>query len=187
MLRALVNKRPNCLSEDDDDENDNRDDSPGNILLEKTKRLKLTNTPGELRLQKDVNALRGVSGIRITPSNTSNSEYFVNFHDELVGLRCPSRFLVAAKKFYPHTAPNIQCLEDGFIGDFIGHDGKLVEGLIEQNWTALCSLSDALDILNKIRKELYFRQDILICARSYDAPEEVAMAITSGSTEEEMN
>ena len=183
MLRAFINKRPRFS----DDDSDNGDDCTGNILSEQTKRLKLTNTPGELRLQKDVYSLRNVPGIQITPSSISNSEIYLNFQDELVGLKCPSRFLVAARKYYPHSAPNIQCLDEGYYCEFIDKDGILLEAIVERNWTALCSLSDVLNILNGLRQQLYLRTDEIMDSSHLYSPGGVERVVSGGSADEIMD
>eukprot|EP01038_Epipyxis_sp_PR26KG_P008438 gene8438-11415_t len=122
-------------------------------LVEKIKRCRITNTPGELRLQKDVQELNE-DGVNIKFSvNPASIIITFDKSGEEDDFYLPSSFSVEVPKYYPHSAPQIKCLDNQIYqtSSYINVNGDVIHIGLNQNWNALCSLRNVVEILKHIR------------------------------------
>lgn len=118
-------------------------------ISEQIKRCRISCSPGELRLQKDITEVRQLEGIRIEYTEYS-SNAFIAFTDNKED--CPNNFLVTVSRFYPHTKPLVRVLDNGYVSTYISQAGEVIhEGLTDQ-WTAIGSLATVVHILRQVRE-----------------------------------
>lgn len=117
-------------------------------LSEQIKRFRITVTPGELRMQKDLTDLNNATGIEFEDLSQP-ATIVVRFTDTLTA--CPNRFQIKVPRFYPHENPIVLCLDTGYRNKFINADGLLSHPSLGRDWTALGTLTTVLCILQNIR------------------------------------
>ena len=143
MLRSL--KR----SKHEGESNEERSDSG---LLEQTKKLKLTIDPGEIRLLKDIEIFiqSGNTEVILLPRDhpLQLKVEFVNKDN----LQIPNIFQISVKKFYPHDAPIVRCLQPGFTCEYIMLDGLMIHPNLTENWSPISSLTEILNTIYTVRK-----------------------------------
>eukprot|EP01035_Chromulina_nebulosa_P026749 gene26749-35059_t len=119
-------------------------DSPP--LEERIKKCRISHTPGELRLQKDMQDLMGIEGIVIETTDNP-ATIIVHFNSSPP----PSRFSITVPRYYPHARPIVQCL-DHFVESLHLHaNGIVYHSSLMDNWTALYSLSTVIEVLHCVR------------------------------------
>ena len=115
------------------------------------KKMRFLPTPGSLRLMKDIEALENEPNIVLEMCEDLSRvkvEYRVDQGREL---ECPNRFEVLVAKRYPHDAPNVRCLDPGFVCRFIDENGLVHHSSLTEEWTAICSLTNIVEALQYIR------------------------------------
>ena len=115
------------------------------------KKTRFLPTPGSLRLMKDIEALENEPNIMLETCEDLSRvrvEYRVDQGREL---QCPNRFEVAVAKRYPHAAPNVHCLDTGFVCKYIDENGLVHHSSLTKEWTAICSLTSVVEALQYIR------------------------------------
>eukprot|EP01041_Mallomonas_annulata_P010516 gene10516-21930_t len=124
------------------------DDIESCSLSDQIKRFRITVTPGELRMQKDLKSIQDVNGISF--------DYFD--HGSCVVIRfketcrfCPQTFQITIPRFYPHDKPIVRSLDKGFFNEYIDMEGKINHVNFGANWTAICSISDIIATLQHVR------------------------------------
>lgn len=138
------------------------------------KRVKISYTPGELRLvvihfidanfvlhtlqfayrlQNDLKGIKELIDISVELTETPSCA-IISFKIPVPGM--PSRFLIQVPKFYPHNPPLIKLCDPAFHGLSIYWDGtgKVVHDDLTSNWTAMSSLLNVIDILRNIRSSI---------------------------------
>ncbi|KAJ1416772.1 hypothetical protein B484DRAFT_454192 [Ochromonadaceae sp. CCMP2298] len=133
-----------------------------NSLEDTIKRFRITNTPGEIRLSKDLKDVTGLSGVQfiLTDHPASVVVQFGAAEEH----RVPARFLVEVSRYYPHNSPTIQCLESGFDSHVIGTGGEVMHVHLNYGWSAIGTLGTVLQILEEVRS-LYRDPVLLQCHR----------------------
>lgn len=64
----------------------------------------------------------------------------------------PRIFMITISRFYPHTCPNIKCLQPQIMtSEYILPDGSIQHSALGDNWSALGSLWSIIEILTFIR------------------------------------
>mgnify|MGYP000193211741 CR=1 FL=1 len=122
-------------------------DSQATCLAEQIKRFRISVTPGELRLQKDLQGIGSFHNINFEfPQGPSSVA--VNFIDNTN--ICPSRFLVTVPRYYPHNKPILKCLDTIYKNQFILDNYNITHPIIDE-WTAMKSLQDIIECLQFIR------------------------------------
>ena len=96
---------------------------------------------------KDVKETSELNGIWVEFADVPSS-VVVRFLNVSTG---PSVFLVTVPRYYPHNAPMVRCLEDGFSSDFFRASGEVVHHKLDSDWFATSSLVTVIDILKEIR------------------------------------
>lgn len=116
------------------------------------KKTRYTPTPGTLRLMKDIEALENESNIVLETNREDSSRVQVEYRvDQGREMQCPNRFEVAVAKRYPHDAPSVRCLDTGFVCRFIDESGLVHHLSLTEEWTAICSLTNVVEVLQHIR------------------------------------
>ena len=112
------------------------------------------------RLQKDILEVNKLEHITIidTDSPTSVIIQFNNDYYESLGQK-PHTFLITISKYYPHTCPQIKCLQDNeenyFHNEYIALNGIISHPNLGENWSALGSLWTVIEILDSVRNACY--------------------------------
>ncbi|KAJ1403315.1 hypothetical protein B484DRAFT_457573 [Ochromonadaceae sp. CCMP2298] len=127
-------------------------------LEDTIKRFRITNTPGEIRLSKDLKDVAGLPGVQFILTDHPAS-VVVQFSAEK---RVPARFLVEVSRYYPHNSPTVLCLESGFDSHLIVGGEVTHANLI--GWSAIGTLGTVLGILEEVRG-LYRDPVLLQCHR----------------------
>jgi hypothetical protein len=131
----------------------------------------LTLTCYVIRLQKDVEILKNMSGIVIHrgmspssiviqfvpdghPSNgiaTIDSNYS-DYQLFNVPSTLPTRFAITVPRFYPHNPPAVRCIDPEIcFHPYINADGTVYHASIAESWTPIQSLHTVVIVLNEIR------------------------------------
>jgi ubiquitin-protein ligase len=124
-------------------------------LEETIKRVKISCTPGEIRLGKDIKELKDLEGIHIELTENPASViiifdpmgHSINSFDCIV----PSRFRIEVSRYYPHTHPKVTCLDTGCQNLFIANSGLVTHVQLTENWSPIGSLLTVIDVLRGIR------------------------------------
>ena len=117
------------------------DDSVSSILSEEIKRFRISVTPGELRMKKDLNDLCNHHGLRIEYSEAPSS-VVIKFSNSYI--LSPMTFRINIPRYYPHDIPVITCINSALLYDFFDAQGVVSLESLGVHWTATCSLSDVL-------------------------------------------
>ena len=139
MLRSKGSKR--CIDQVLDSE----------LGQSEAKKVRSTTTPGTLRLMKDIECLENDDSIVLELGEEPGKvtvEYRV---DQSFAAQCPNRFEVTVLKRYPHEAPLVCCLDQGFACRFIHDSGTVVHPAFGEEWNAICSLTNVVEALQAIR------------------------------------
>ena len=131
-------------------------DSDSNHLSEQIKRFRISVTPGELRLQKDLKDLIGNQEF-ILEHSSEPSVVLISFCDSCIFL--PNKFKVKVPRFYPHDRPKVDCLDIGFVNNNINLTGNVVHPIIAEDWNATKTLADVIYTLKLIR-QLFSKMNI---------------------------
>lgn len=70
----------------------------------------------------------------------------------------PRRFSVKISKYYPHCRPVVTCLDNNFQSNCITSNGEVLHPILQENWSALCSLKTVIVVLDNMRTQLVFNQ-----------------------------
>jgi ubiquitin-protein ligase len=121
-------------------------ESNASSLSEDIKRFRISETfPGDIRIQKEIQDLESLEGIRIQYSDHCTTIAFLN-----MPLNCPNKFSMIIPRYYPHYPPQVRCLSHGFENMYIQSSGLISHPDVEINWTALDTLTKILNILHSI-------------------------------------
>mmetsp|Transcript_3255 Transcript_3255/g.5476 ORF Transcript_3255/g.5476 Transcript_3255/m.5476 type:complete len:305 (+) Transcript_3255:114-1028(+) len=126
------------------------------VDLEDTiKRFRITYTPGEIRLGKDLKELKNFPGVQFeltdNPSSVIVNYLECNFQCDVHEMRLPSSFLITVPRYYPHANPEVTCMEDGFRSDCIDINGKVTHLQLQNEWSAIGTLATVLQVLECVR------------------------------------
>ena len=115
------------------------------------KRVRITNSPGRIRLRKDLAEIGEQYGVSISscPDEASVLVDFVN----ATGASTPRQFIITVPHYYPHVKPVVKCLDYMGGSAYIATDGEVIHDVIGENWTALLSLRDIVGVLMSIRTD----------------------------------
>jgi len=133
------------------------------VLQVETKRLKMSKTPGEIALARDVGDMAGAAGLIISINDENSREAYIEFVAQCgIQICCPCRFSVLVPSYYPHNVPVVVCQDEAFVeawshsSDYVDSKGIVQHPLFHQiNWTALCSLKDIVIALSEIRTAMH--------------------------------
>lgn len=122
------------------------DDIYSSILSEQIKRFRISVTPGELRMRKDLHSLRSHRGFNIEFAEEPSC-VTLRFSD--AHMLSPLTFKINIPRFYPHDTPVITCIDSEHAHDFFDSDGYVSLRSLGINWTAMCSILDVLLAVQK--------------------------------------
>ena len=111
-------------------------------MTEQIKRFRITNTPGELRLQKDMKELSGRTDVQFHYPEEPGS-VVLTFQSHPLYLYVPAVFRVNVPRFYPHNAPTVQCLDEEYSATgtvtcpYILPTGELLHEGLGEAWSAI--------------------------------------------------
>ena len=111
-------------------------------MTEQIKRFRITNTPGELRLQKDMKEMSGRTDVNFQYPEEPGSVVLI-FPTHPLYLHIPAVFRVSVPRFYPHNAPNVHCLDEKFSAagsvtcSYILPTGELLHEGLGEAWSAI--------------------------------------------------
>lgn len=54
---------------------------------------------------------------------------------------------------FRHSQPYVTCLESGFVNSYIHADGAVVHRDLQENWSAVYTLVDVIQILEYVRRK----------------------------------
>lgn len=120
-------------------------------LSESIKRCRIHTTPGQLRLQSDVNALLSMNLPDLQLDSTDDPmQILIRFCD---GAPEPCTFSYTVSKHYPHHKPSVRCLSVfcPSSSDYISADGEVLHHGLHGGWTVIHSLATAVNILRFMR------------------------------------
>ena len=118
-----------------------------NILSEQIKRFRITVSPGELRMQRDLNDLADAEGLDFSYPGEPASVVIISD----LQINCPNRFLLRVPRYYPHEKPKVRCLDLGFSHEYISLDGNITHPLLTSEWSAVYTVSDVIRAIQTIR------------------------------------
>lgn len=130
------------------------DDSDFTSLEESIKRVRIAFTPGELRLGRDIKDLERFQHCVTVTSTANPASIILNFLSSEANNNTPNRFLVTVPRYYPHDRPLVKCLEHGFICDYINFAGEVNHSFLTDQWSAIGTLKNIIDLLIFIRSEI---------------------------------
>jgi ubiquitin-protein ligase len=87
-----------------------------------------------------------MEGVRIE-TTYDPSTIFVIFESTTL----PNKFSVTVPRYYPHVQPVVKSLDRDIQNIFIGDDGIVNHESLNQNWSALYSISTIVEILSLMR------------------------------------
>lgn len=119
-------------------------------VSEQIKRFRISTTPGEIRLQKDLIEIRDLQHV-VLEYGDDPSNVILHYKYDSCAL-CPNRFSISIKRFYPHDAPVVVCLDTGFTSPFITASGLVIHRALLEDWSALSSLATIIDSVQQIRQ-----------------------------------
>lgn len=94
------------------------------------------------------------SSIIITFKFPTVLSYDIGISDHTSEIEIPRAFLITISRFYPHTCPQIQCIQPNIVSSaYILPDGNVQHPALGDNWSALGSLWTVIEILTFIRSE----------------------------------
>lgn len=118
-----------------------------NNLTDQIKKVKISTTPGDIRLQKDLQDFYNIETIEILNSG-EKSCIILNFKN--IPPEYPHTYHIRVPKLYPHDPPIVTCLNSGFRNEFIDQRGKITHPNLSGNWTAINSMITVAEILQEI-------------------------------------
>ncbi len=127
-------------------------------LSEQIKKCRITVTAGELRMQKDLNAIKDYKSIIFEFGSKS---IIINFCDKYHS-PCPDHFQIIIPNYYPHDKPIIKCLDMNYYNEFILQNGNVLHPNIELNWNALCTLDNIIDTIQIIRMSFVYTYKLMM-------------------------
>jgi ubiquitin-protein ligase len=130
----------------------NEDLSEESSLSEQIKKVRITSTPGDLRLQNDLLDFQLIPSIQLHESQ-EKSCIVLTLKD--VPSQCPNTYHIRVPKLYPHDPPLVTCLNPGFVCQFIDSTGKVHHPALSGNWTAINSLIDVARTLEEVSSAIY--------------------------------
>lgn len=134
-------------------------------LEERMKKVKITNSPGQIRLKRDLAEIGQVEGILFLPG-VDCASIIIQFCDSASssslsataasGMRSnlnPYRFSVSVPRYYPHACPIVKCLDMCQRSRFVDADGTIIHDILKKDgtWSAIMSLRDVINVLVFIR------------------------------------
>lgn len=145
-------RRRRKRDENNSNENENKEDEEENHLSDQIKKVKISTTPGDLRLQKDLQDFQGINSIELLSAG-EKSCIILNFTHLPQGY--PHTYHIRVPKLYPHDPPIVTCLNHGFISEFIDQTGKVTHPNLGGNWTAINSMINVAEILQEISASIH--------------------------------
>jgi len=141
--------------------------SPLGAVIDQAKRLRISKSPGEIRLSKDILEIVKQEYFPIpvimTPGELP-TQLFLSFegggggggvgYSACYSESIPSEFHITVDRYYPHHPPIVTCLDANYRRDmyFIDIDGSVRHPcLLEENWSALMTLSNVVQWLQELR------------------------------------
>lgn len=123
-------------------------------LTEQIKKVRITTTPGDLRLQKDILDIQKIEhlGIRIQES-PEKSCIILTFTD--MPPSCPHSYHIRVPKFFPHDPPQVTCMNPEYHCQYIEPSGRVHHPALGGSWTAINSLMDVVQILQEISSTIH--------------------------------
>lgn len=112
-------------------------------------------TPGELRLQKDLESLDEQLHHYITIERHEDDNQRITLRylvDKELQDKIPNNFELTVRRFYPHDRPFIRCLDPGFTCSYILENGDVIHESLTRNWTAVCGLGDIIESVQEVRQ-----------------------------------
>jgi ubiquitin-protein ligase len=121
-------------------------------LSEQIKKVRITSTPGDLRLQNDVLDFQSIPSIQL---HESHEKSCIVLTLKNVPSECPDTFHIRVPKLYPHDPPLVTCLNPGFVCQYIDSTGKVHHPALSGNWTAINCLVDVAHTLEEVSSAIY--------------------------------
>jgi len=125
------------------------------VSEELNKKCRITVTPGELRLAHDWDHCKELvdQGMVTFLRNPRTPLRFQFYFPDLrkAGLSLPNIFNIQIPRFYPHQPPIIFC-DCSFYQQcaFVGSDGRVIDPLLNQNWSSILTLQDVITTMRRI-------------------------------------
>lgn len=102
-------------------------------------------------MAKDVKEVARLSDVSVQPTDIPSmaSITFPNPENELI----PSKFLITVPRFYPHSAPAVQCLDHSALpySSYLDENGYVVHRIIS-DWKAIYSITAIIQSLKEVRE-----------------------------------
>ena len=122
-------------------------DFPEDSLAEEIKKVRISYSPGELRLQSDLKDFDGSTAVTFSPCEDTSSRILtlLDIPDD-----CPCSFLVQINRHYPHKPPIVTCLDPGFYCEHIDTNGIVRHPELLEHWVAVYSLAKVVEVVRGI-------------------------------------
>lgn len=157
LLQLMLGKRSAKRTQSD---NDKSYPSLDDELETETKKLRISGTPGELSLLKEINAFKANGPEKVVLQRGARAMFAtVIFTGPPVEQFCPKRFSIEVGKHYPHEPPSVRVVEAEYFGTrpIIDMEGIISHKTLRSNtWNALLCMKDVVSLLGEVRAS--FRQ-----------------------------
>jgi ubiquitin-protein ligase len=117
------------------------------VLSDQIKKVRISQTPGDIRLQKDLLDFIGINGVSIQET-AEKSCIIITFTN--MPFQSPNTYHIRIPKLYPHVPPVVTCLVPGFSSPYFDYNGKIIHPALTDEWTAINSLYDVAQILQDV-------------------------------------
>jgi len=99
-------------------------------------------------LGKDLQEIQGLKTLTVKLTDNPAS-IILNFNVDDDSI--PSSFLVEVPRYYPHSRPNVTCLQEKFRNTrYIGSSREVMHSILREEWSAIGSIRTVIDTLNQI-------------------------------------
>eukprot|EP01039_Chlorochromonas_danica_P002101 gene2100-2295_t len=123
-------------------------------LEDQVKRCRISQTPGELRLAKDLEDLERMDckdfGCERLQRNAVRITILSSRDCPPLHTRTGCSFIVEVSKFYPHDRPSVRCLEDSIQSPHVQPGGLVTHVELMGNWRATNSLRTVIYALREV-------------------------------------
>ena len=125
------------------------------ILESETKKLRISRTPGELRLSKELDSFSDNDAV-LKVGNRATEVFLIFDNKNCMNMERfrPQRFVIEVSRHYPHEPPLVRAVETEYFGahPHIARDGRVIHPILSKTkWNALLSISDIVTMLKETR------------------------------------
>jgi ubiquitin-protein ligase len=152
----LGKRRAKRTPSDNDESYPSLDDQ----LETETKKLRISGSPGELSLLKEIDDFKANGSEKVVLQRGARAMFaMIIFTGPPVEQFCPKLFSIEVGKHYPHDPPSVRVVEAEYFGTkpIIDMEGMISHTTLSSDtWNALLCMKDVVSLLGEVRAS--FRQ-----------------------------